>query len=682
MLKARCDGNSKNCRRYLEKDGSPKPEVLAGNPWLRLLASAERPFRNPERVESMEENGNGVLNYVMRTLDVLDEIAPPTHPRRKLLRTVLQWSETAKCGSEADRARWRSRGYPLEIHNEASASIYADFLPPEDAEGEAAEILIMTHGLLGQFIRGECALSDSAELLKVKDLLGNDAYVETLRMLNECVMRGVSEDLWKRTELEILDAVSALCADDFAPFEKTAEERLEALLPSESSFAKETVEFFEKRIFPKFSLWYFQSALEPFGAKGAEKIAAIAEKAVRESGADVRHLSFLPLSEEIHYDHDGRRSVNVYKQRIIEKYLSDPKEFGEHVRPEVEIRDSFALVSFRFAPACAKLTEFCAEAERSGLLTYERSVAMIYDLFGFRRDGFDRLANEEKYLETMNSSALGSGKLRILDWVKGESVVDVGSGGGILLRGMEERFPNMKVTGTDVSENVIEALNRAKKEEGRNWEVIRHDLTEGPLPEKTDCVVFSSILHEILSYSETDGRRYNPESVRRALANAAASLNRGGRIIIRDGVGTPGRGRMRIRFKTDDGMRFFMRFAQDFRGMDEIPESGRIFEIDSDSNAVVADYDYAREFLYTYTWGPESYPHEVKERFGFFSLEALTKELESLGMRILKAESVFEKGYEENLSPLVRLEDPETGKETGFPPSNCFVVAESSGGED
>lgn len=573
-------------------------------------------------------------------------------------------------------------GYPLEIHNEASALIYEDFFPTEDAEGEATAVLIRTHGLIGQFIRGECPLSDSAELSRVMEIFGKEGFTDAVRILNECVIRGVSEDLWKRTEAEVIDAAAALCSDDLLPFEKSAEERLEALLPSENGFPQDAVDFFDKRIFPKYSLWYFQSALEPFGAKGAAKIAEIVEKAVADSGADVRHLSFLPLSEEIHYDYGGRRSVNVYKQRIIEKYLSDPKEYGEHVRPEVEIRDSFALASFRFAPACAKLTEFCVEAERSGLLTYERSVAMIYDMFGFRRDGFDRLANEAGYLSAMNSSALGSGKLRILDWVKGESVVDVGSGGGVLLRGMEERFPNMKVIGTDVSENVIEALNRAKKEEGRNWEVIRHDLTEGPLPEKTDCVVFSSILHEIFSYSETDGRRYNPESVRRALANAAASLNRGGRIIIRDGVGTPGRGRMRIRFKTDEGMRFFMRFAQDFRGMDEIPESGRIFEIDQDSNAVVADYDYAREFLYTYTWGPESYPHEVKERFGFFSLEVLTKELESLGMRILKAESVLEKGYEENLSPLVRLEDPETGKEIGFPPSNCFVVAESSGGED
>ena len=83
------------------------------------------------RVRSLErEETNEVLDYVMRSLDVLDETAPPPHPRRKLIGTVLKWLETAKCGS-------------------------------------SVEILIRTHGLIGQFVRGECALSDSAELRRV-----------------------------------------------------------------------------------------------------------------------------------------------------------------------------------------------------------------------------------------------------------------------------------------------------------------------------------------------------------------------------------------------------------------------------------------------------------------------------------------------------------------------------------
>jgi hypothetical protein len=51
------------------------------------------------------EETNEVLDYVMRSLDVLDETAPPPHPRRKLIGTVLKWLETAKCGSSVHRIR-------------------------------------------------------------------------------------------------------------------------------------------------------------------------------------------------------------------------------------------------------------------------------------------------------------------------------------------------------------------------------------------------------------------------------------------------------------------------------------------------------------------------------------------------------------------------------------------------
>ena len=343
------------------------------------------------------------------------------------------------------------------------------------------------------------------------ELIGKEDFFETVAILNECVIRGVSEEIWKKTKTEVMETTSVLGADDYAPFEKTAEERLSALIPSADGFSKETVEFFGKSIFPKYSLWYFQYALEPFGAEGARKIAEIAKRRIEESGADVRHLNFLPLSEEIHYDRDGRKYVNVYKQRVIEKWLSDPCGFGEHVRPKIEIRDSFALVSFEFAPACAKLTEFCVEAERSGLLAYERSVTTIYDMFGFRRDGFDRLANEEKYLETMNAS---SGKARILDWVKGDSIVDVGSGGGVLLRKLERRFPNAKITGTDVSENVLGALAKEKKEEGKRKKVGTDSAR--PLPKSASG---KDGLRRVLVNSSR-----NPESVKFSNATFAKPL--------------------------------------------------------------------------------------------------------------------------------------------------------------
>ena len=82
-----------------------------------------------------------------------------------------------------------------------------------------------------------------------------------------------------------------------------------------------------------------------------------------------------------------------------------------------------------------------------------------------------------------------------------------------------------------MSASVIEALAKKRSKEHRKWNVLKHNIVDAPLPRKADSIVFSSCLHEIYSYTETDGKKFNLESVRRALANAVSSLNPGGRIL-------------------------------------------------------------------------------------------------------------------------------------------------------
>lgn len=673
---------TRNERIYLESDGTVKPEALASNPWLRLLAEAPTSVVNPERTKSFENpKGNGTLDYVMRTLDALDEstVLPKGSRGRKMVEKVLKWSEVAKGGSERDRKKWASRGYPLEIHNEASAMIRADYAGV-DPRTDPTCVLIRTHGLPGQFVRGECSfalVAEATEVMALDETISKEEFERIFVALNECVIRGVSDEIWNSVRTEIEDMAKFLAKEgpngNFERMEKTAGERLHALLPAVDSFSKETVEFFERRVFPKFSLWYFESA---FGSFRETDVRRIVESAVEEAGDETRHLNFLPLARVLSYDLDGKRTTNVYVQRIVEKSLAEEKGRSVYAEPAFERKETSLLVSFRLHPACERLAEFCVEAERSGLLSYERNVAAIYDLFGFRRDEFDRLANEGKYLSAMNESARTSTKTTLLDYVRGRTIVDVGSGGGVLLDEMERRFPDAEVIGTDVSENVIETLNARRTTENRKWTAVRHDFTKAPFPRKVDCVVFSSVLHEICSYVKTENGRFDLGSIRKALANAASSLNEGGRILIRDGVSTPNLGNVRIRFLTDAGLDFFKRFAEDFRGMDEIPKGERIVEVDEDDGSVVVETNYGREFLYTYTWGNASYPHEVRERFGCMTAREYADELELLGMRTIRADSFLERGYVEHLSKLVRLENPKTGEEVGFPDSNLIVAAE------
>ena len=680
-----------NMDRCFDTDGTVKPEALQANPWLRYLVSASTPYWNAERIGKMaDKQKNSALEYTIRTLDILDEKDADAvdDADYHLVRTVLCWSEVAKAGSDEDRQRWISRGYPLDIHNEASALIYADHYAVRSAGTDPVFLLIRTHGLPGQYVRGECGMEDSMALTAVAREMGRERFLRVFMLLNECVIRAVDDAIWEKVCGRIKTFGENIC--DGRNVSMTPEERLNALLPDlpESAADPDILNFFSDRVFPHYTLWYFQSALEPFDLRDVCRLCRLAAEAVKDLPEDrrheagnreVRHLNFKPLADAMYYDYQGVKHINTYKQRIIERYLEDPEAYGKHVRFLFDRRGIQLLIGVEFTPVCDKLIDFCVEAERSGLLTYENSITMLYDTFGFRRDQFDRLNNEEHYLQTMNDAAQST-KLSILDYVTGERVVDVGSGGGVLLDELEKLYPDKEIIGTDISQNVIETLERKKKEEGHGWKAIRHNFVEGPLEEKADSIIFSSIIHEIYSYTDLGNGKFDRRSVEAALENAAASLRPGGRIIIRDGVKTPGKGRMKIRFKTEEGMDFFRQFLKQFRGMDDLEETEKCAGMDTAEKSVITDINFGREFLYTYTWGAQSFAHEVQECFGYFRLDEFEELFEKLGLKMVRCDSLLEPGYKEHLEKLVALTDPDAGGAAmEFPDSNCIVAAESGG---
>ncbi|MBR6488853.1 MAG: methyltransferase, partial [Clostridiales bacterium] len=281
---------------------------------------------------------------------------------------------------------------------------------------------------------------------------------------------------------------------------------------------------------------------------------------------------------------------------------------------------------------------------------------------------------EEKYLSTMNDVNTST-KDTIIDYSVGTRIVDVGSGGGVLLDRLEKKFPDREIIGTDISSNVIDALNAKKKKEGHQWNVVVHNFVEGTFAENADTVIFSSILHEIYSYTETPNGRFEIESVKAAIKNACKSLNPGGRIIIRDGIKTDGSELVTIRFKDSDGMDFFNNYRNDFKGLKDIPDNRKVVSTDADNLTVTGDINFMREFMYTYTWGKQSYAHEVQEQFGYFTLKEYTDFLESIGAKIVVARELLESGYPLNLGKYLDLSDS-NGNERVYPASNCIIVAE------
>lgn len=182
----------------------------------------------------------------------------------------------------------------------------------------------------------------------------------------------------------------------------------------------------------------------------------------------------------------------------------------------------------------------------------------------------------------------------------GKRVLDIGPGGGVLLDLIEQEKPEVEAIGIDISANVIEALERKKQRESHRWHVMKGDaaqLDQYVEPGTVDTVIFSSILHELYSYIERHGRRFNTDTVAAALQSAFQVLSPGGRILIRDGImSEPESQKRRIRFIEPDGLSRLERYATDFKGR------GISYERLSDDEVIMPIND-AMEFLYTYTWG-------------------------------------------------------------------------------
>ena len=430
-------------------------------------------------------------------------------------------------------------------------------------------------------------------------------------------------------------------------------------------------------LFKQVELWYYESALSDFDIDEQIKLLLIISNYVNE---EISHITFSPIMKQMYLDYNKQKTINIYRKRILECMLKELNiedlvngnvKKNVHVKCEVKKLGNTLTINFKFSRQAAKLIEFCEVAYTSNSL-YNKAVYMLYELFGFRRDEYDRFYNEIDYLNTMNSS-MNSKKI-LVDFITGKSVLDVGPGGGALMNIIENSLPDVKVSGIDISKNVIEELTKKQISENHKWKLVEGDALNLNNYFKTgeiDTIIYSSIIHELYSYIPYNGHKFNIETVTKALKSADSILTSGGRIIIRDGIKTEPENTYRIiQFVNKDDINILDNYCKDFKGR-------KITYTSIDENKVKMLVNDAMEFLYTYTWGENSYSLEVKEQFGYLTPTEYIKLIEDnlSGYKVIFSKAFLQDGYEENLLNKISIYD-ENMNVVKLPNSTFILVIE------
>ncbi|MEJ7604249.1 MAG: methyltransferase [Kofleriaceae bacterium] len=650
----------------------------------------------------------------------------------RAMRAAIIHLDIAKTHSATHRAAWTAHGIPLDVHNEAAAAILrhserARSWPLPEVLGKLAIAWIEAHGLAGQHVRGEgpmamfspfvATLRELAPpLARVLAMPPGDAVLlalDALHVLDACdtaaVREGLLDDALLVQLVRVRDRLASVCAPPawsdppraltaLAPVPDRAwlADRLRALRVGRQRAGEPTAAVDEavaalgelelSVLLPALAtcqLWYCESATSSLSPAAQLGVLAAAVGAARALGVDVArpwHAQLRPLIARLHGDSAEVR----YRLRLVEAALA-ATPVRTLVTGNASLGPLGALSARLSTPptpmrSCsttsrprrsAALVTLLGLYETRSTIAFHSMLKALCDLYGLRKDEFDRVANEANYLATMNAAR--SDKQRMLDFVRPGRIVEIGPGGGVVLDLLEQRYPESEVIGVDLSREVVTALERHARASGRSWHVVlgaAEELATLVRP-PIDTVVFCSILHEVYSYTEP---QFSLRSVERVIAAAFAALGPGGRIVIRDGVMPPA-GRRRIRMIAPDVRSTLDLYVAQFEG-----RKIEVTELAADRVELTAAD--AMEFLYTYTWGPASFPYEVRELYGILTYDDYVARLIEWcgGPAVARVvdnplRSYLQPGYRENLVGKIELTD-ERDQPVDLPDSNCLIVIE------
>lgn len=365
-----------------------------------------------------------------------------------------------------------------------------------------------------------------------------------------------------------------------------------------------------------------------------------------------------------------------------------------------DVRALFAAAGYRLAPASAEGVtpheliqrivdgaEWRSQAAPSTLAVYDAAgvPARLAAIFGDRLRTDDGELGAHRDFDTYGAqmdASLAQKVADLLPWVlpprlgpdgaagvaaRSGRIVDKGCGTGKLLVELSRRFAGASLVGVDLSR---ELLRRSDENTyaGGDVELLLGDAAEAQLPDgSADTIIFSSIMHEIYSYSGYDRGR-----IERALASAARELRSGGRILIRDGI-SPGPRQVLLELCDAPTADRFLRFAREFKHQQGAPFA----LVDGAATAprrVRLSAHHANEFLCKKDY-VENWAIEVNEEYGALTVAEWRAALERAGFLVLElATYVNEWILRNRYRGHVRVTELD-GSEF-WPPTNAVVVGQ------